>query len=100
MDEAQRYYRDRMGFQIQWHNEAGRIGAVSHGDCAIFLRATETDPQSATFWVFTEDVDLAHSELAARGADIVDPVADKPWGMRQFTLRDLHGNLFHFHHDI
>jgi len=23
----------------------------------------------------------------------------KPWGLRQFTVADLDGNRFHFHHD-
>ncbi len=89
-----------MGFEVNWHDQAGGIGVVSHGDCAIFLRASGADLHPATFWVFTEDVDLACTERAARGADIVEPVEDKSWGLRQFTLRDLHGNLFHFHHDI
>lgn len=97
--QAQRHYRDRMGFEINWHNEAGGIGAVSRGDCALFFRETAADLHPATFWIFTEDVDRACAEFSARGADIVEPVEDKPWGLRQFTLRDLHGHLFHFHHD-
>ncbi|MEP3279150.1 MAG: VOC family protein [Stappiaceae bacterium] len=100
VEEAQQYYRDRFGFEIAWHNRVGRIGAVCHGECALFFRETEDEIHPATFWIFTEDVDEAHSELQARGADIVDPVADKPWGLRQFSVRDHNGNLFHFHHDI
>lgn len=97
---AQIYYRDRLGFQIAWTHEPGRIGAVSHGDCAIFLRQTDGPLHPATFWIFAPDVDAACRDLTERGADIVDPLADKPWGMRQFTVRDLHGNLFHIHHDL
>jgi len=98
--EAQAYFRDRFGFEIAWHNEDGGIGAVAHGDCAIFLRQSDVPPIPATFWIFAEDVDTIHAQLAARGADLVDPVADKPWGLRQFTLRDAWGNLFYFHHDL
>ncbi len=97
---AQAYYRDRFGFSIAWHHEEGRMGAVSHGDCAIFFRQTDGEIYPAAFWIFTEDIDKAFSEMAKRGADIVDPLEDKPWGMRQFTVRDLNGNLFHLHHDI
>jgi len=32
---AQEYYRDVLGFEIAWHNEDGKIGAVAYGDCAI-----------------------------------------------------------------
>ena len=98
--EAQAYYRDRLGFRIEWTNEAGRIGAVSHGSCALFFRETEDVVRPAKFWVFTDDVDAAAAELSARGAEIVEPVRDAAWGMRQFTVRDLCGNLFSFHHDL
>jgi uncharacterized glyoxalase superfamily protein PhnB len=97
---AQAYYRDRMGFDVAWYNEAGQIGAVSHGECAIFLRAAEPPCRTGVFWIFTENVDVAFKELTRLGANITDPVRDTPWGMRQFTVEDLVGNVFYFHHDI
>lgn len=97
---AQAYYRDYLGFTIEWFHQEGRIGAVSHGDCVIFFRELDGPLHPSVFWVFVDDVDAAYAELQSLGADIVEPVADKPWGLRQFTLRDLHDNRFHFHHDI
>ncbi|MFQ6546477.1 VOC family protein [Aestuariibius sp. 2305UL40-4] len=100
VEEAQRYYRDRMGFRIGWHQEDGRIGAVSRGDCAIFFRETDTEIHPGTFWVFAEAIDDLYRALNDLGAEIVDPIEDKPWGLRQFTVRDLHGHLFHYHLDL
>jgi len=98
--EAQRHYRDQFGFRIDWYNEEGRIGAVSCGDCAIFFRAPSKPLHPSVFWVFTEELDQTFAEVSKLGAGIVDPPSDKPWGLRQFTLRDRYGNIFHFHHDI
>ena len=98
--EAQEYYRDRLGFEIAWHNEEGRLGAVAHGECAIFFRECAGESQPSVFWVFSEDVDDAYSELSRLGADIIELPSDKPWGLRQFTVRDAYGNLFYFFHDI
>jgi hypothetical protein len=28
----------------------------------------------------------------------VEPLEMKPWGIRQFTVNDLDGNIFYFHH--
>lgn len=98
--EAQEYYRDRQVFRIEWHHEDGRIGAVSHGQCAIFFREADGPIQSGTFWIHADDVDSAFRELSELGAEITDPIEDKPWGPRQFTIVDLHGNRFHFHHDL
>ncbi len=98
--ESQHYFRDRLGFQVEWHNEAGRLGAVSHGKCALFFRQTDGEIHPSVHWIFTLDIDAAYNELVERGADIVDPVEDKPWGLRQFTVRDLNGHIYHFHHDL
>ncbi|PYX94276.1 MAG: hypothetical protein DMG67_01960 [Acidobacteria bacterium] len=46
-----------------------------------------------------EDIDASYQELKSLGANIVDPLEKKPWGLRQFTVKDLDGNLFYFHHD-
>ena len=40
-----------------------------------------------------KDVDATHKELTLRGADIVFPPRDAPWGVRFFMLRDPDGFL-------
>jgi uncharacterized glyoxalase superfamily protein PhnB len=49
--------------------------------------------------VFADDVESTYDELSASGAKIAEPLETKPWGLRQFTLEDLDGNRFYFHHD-
>ena len=98
--EAQAYYRDKLGFEIAWYNEEGSIGAVAHGDCAIFFRQTAEKTSPSVFWVFTDCVDDSHAELVRRGADVLQQPCNTPWGLRQFTVRDAYGNLFYFFHDL
>ena len=50
-------------------------------------------------WIFAPNIDATYAELQASGANIVEPLAKMPWGLRQFTVRDLDGNVFYFHHD-
>lgn len=97
---AQEYYRDVMGFEIAWYNAAGGLGAVNHGDCALFFRTTKGPVTPATFWIFAHDVDAAFADLTSRGANITDPICNTEWGMRQFTVVDTYGNTFIFHHDF
>jgi len=40
-----------------------------------------------------EDVDAAHAALARRGADILFPPRNVPWGVRMFMVRDPSGFL-------
>ena len=97
---AQHHWRDRFGFEVAWHDADGQIGAVALGDGAVFFRETAGSITPVTLWMFADDVDAAYAAMVDRGAEIVDPISDKPWGMRQFTLQDQDGHLIHVHCDL
>ena len=99
VERAQQHYRDALGFEIGWLYPGKEIGAVSRGHVAIFFRKRKPPFEPAVHWVFAEDIDASYQELKSLGANIVDPLERKPWGLRQFTVQDLDGNLFYFHHD-
>jgi uncharacterized glyoxalase superfamily protein PhnB len=99
VERAQQHYKDALGFEIGWLYPDKGIGAVSRDKAAIFFRRREPPFEPAIQWVFAEDIDAWYRELQSSGAKIVDPLERKPWGLRQFTVEDLDGNLFYFHHD-
>ncbi len=99
VERAQRHYRDALGFEIGWLYPGGEIGAVSREDVVLFFRKRTTPFEPSVHWVFAENIDGAYQHFQASGAKIVEPLETKPWGLRQFTLEDLDGNVFYFHHD-
>ena len=99
VERAQQHYRDRLGFAIAWLDPGREIGAVSRENVAIFFRKREVPFEPAVHWVFAEDIDATYQELQSLGATLVEPLETKPWGLRQFTVKDLDGNLFYFHCD-
>jgi predicted enzyme related to lactoylglutathione lyase len=99
VERAQLHYRDALGFGIAWLDPSKEIGAVSRRNVAIFFRKRQPPFEPAVHWVFADDIDATYAELKASGANIVDPLEKKPWGLRQFTVEDLDGNRFYFHHD-
>jgi len=99
VERAQQHYRDALGFEIGWLYPGKEIGAVSRDDAVIFFRKRNAPFEPAIHWVFAHDVDASYQELKTLGANIVDPLEKKPWGLRQFTVKDLDGNLFYFYHD-
>jgi predicted enzyme related to lactoylglutathione lyase len=100
VERAQQHYRDALGFAIGWLYPDKGIGAVSRSDMGpIFFRKRQPPFEAAVHWVFAEDIDATYQELKSSSANIVDPLEKKPWGLRQFTVQDLDGNLFYFHHD-
>jgi uncharacterized glyoxalase superfamily protein PhnB len=99
VERAQEHYRDALGFEIGWLYPGGGIGAASRDKCVIFFRRRERPFEPAIHWMFAADIDATYEELSARGARIVEPLEKKPWGLRQFTVEDIDGNRFYFHHD-
>jgi predicted enzyme related to lactoylglutathione lyase len=99
VERAQKHYRDALGFDIGWIYPGKEIGAVSRGEVGIFFRRKAPPFEPAVHWIFADDIDATYVELQALGAKIVEPLEKKPWGLRQFTVEDLDGNRFYFHHD-
>jgi predicted enzyme related to lactoylglutathione lyase len=99
VERAQHHYRDVLGFQIGWLYPDKTIGSVLRPDVAtIFFRKRTPPFEPAIHWVFAHDLDASYQELQSLGANIVEPLELKPWGLRQFTVKDLDGNIFYFHH--
>ena len=99
VERAQQHYRDTLGFAINWLYPDKTIGAVSRPPVAIFFRKRTPPFETAVHWVFAPDIEATYAELKSRGANIVEPLEKKPWGLTQFTVEDLDGNRFYFHHD-
>jgi predicted enzyme related to lactoylglutathione lyase len=97
VERAQQHYRDALGFEIGWLYPGKSIGSVSRDKAVIFFRKREQPFEPAIHWVFAENIDTWYEELQASGAHIVEPMEMKPWGLRQFTVQDLDGNLFYFY---
>ncbi|MBY6046784.1 glyoxalase superfamily protein [Vannielia litorea] len=94
---AQAFYVEALGFTANWHHAEGRIGAVSHGRCALFLREVDGPFTPGVVWIFAEDVDAAHAAMVAAKPTALQ---NMPYGLRQFTVTDPDGNQLHIHHDL
>jgi predicted enzyme related to lactoylglutathione lyase len=99
VEKAQAFYRDELGFTIAWIDPDKSIGAVSKGETAIFLRK-RSGTIINTHWIFADDIDEVYEEIKLTRTKIVESIENKSWGMRQFTIEDIDGNRFIFHHDI
>jgi catechol 2,3-dioxygenase-like lactoylglutathione lyase family enzyme len=98
LERARDYYCGKLGFKREW--ALPEIAAASRGPVAIFFRLSKSPITPQTHWMFADDVDATYAEMQASGAVIADPIANKPWGLRQFTIQDPDGHRFHVHHDL
>ena len=97
---SQAYYRDVLGFEIAWITPDKSMGSVTKNGTTIFFRRKERGFQPTTQWMYTSDVDSTYEEFKKAGAEIVRGLEDMPYGIRQFTIRDLDGHRFHVYRGI
>lgn len=105
---AAAYYRERLGFVLDWGGEELGLAGISKGQCRIFLanaayRAGHGNAGPCLIWLnlgSREEVDELHRVWSAAGARIVSAPESKPWGLHEFTAADLDGNLLRVFHDF
>jgi uncharacterized glyoxalase superfamily protein PhnB len=74
------------------------------GDGALIVMELGEAPAAAgashAVLVRVEDADRHHDQAASRGARILSPPTDYPYGERQYTAEDLGGHLWTFSQSI
>jgi DNA-binding transcriptional MerR regulator/catechol 2,3-dioxygenase-like lactoylglutathione lyase family enzyme len=97
MERSIAYYQEALGFRLAWRTATGDLVALASGDIEILLLVPwtgESPPQPQSAYVYVDDPDALCSEYEQAGADIVAPVASRPYGMRDFVVRDPDGHSF------
>jgi len=90
---------DRFGFTERWRAGTHRA-QLAVGDGAVAVTERRGDRRPAEVMVRIDDVDGHHERALQRGARIVQPPADHPYGERQYTAADLDGNHWTFSETI
>ena len=81
-------------------------GEVHAGDGVVWLHPEDPEHQmasplttgtvTASIAIVVDDVDAHHIRVAATGAEIVYGPTDMPYGVREYSVRDLEGHLWSF----
>ena len=108
LGESIQYYRDHLGFTLDWGGGDGGIAGVSRGSCRLFLterafREHRGNAAPVVVWLNVnsrEEVDAFHEALRASAARIVSVPEAKPWKLYEFTVADVDGNLFRVFYDF
>jgi catechol 2,3-dioxygenase-like lactoylglutathione lyase family enzyme len=94
---AQGYYRDALGFKIDWeHGEPADFGSVSRSNLILFMCQQCQGHPDAWVFTFAHDVDKLHREFVERHAKIRMPPTNMAWGLREMHVEDPDGNVLRF----
>jgi GNAT superfamily N-acetyltransferase len=94
------YYREVLGFREGWTwGEPPDFGGVRWGKIgAMFALSSGPEVKVGGQWhsFFVEGIDALHDFHGRNGATICSPLEAKPWGLREYTVRDLNGHYLRF----
>ena len=91
LDAALQYYVQKLGFTIRW--QWPLFASVGRGHAMVFLCEGGQGHPGAWVSVFMKDVMPLYEEYKEKGALIVEPPMNFPWGHCEFLVKDLDGNI-------
>ena len=90
------YYKNTLRFSEEW--TMGTDGGLCRDDLRlIFCQDPEytahinNDTYSFVLIWFVDNVDDIYLEYKEKGIPITNDIENKPWGIREFTIRDING---------
>lgn len=95
------FYRDVLGFTVHevapgW-NFFQRDGyIIMAGECPDDLPAPEIGSHSYFAYVVMEGIEAYYSHVQARGATLVKPLREEPWGAKEFGVATVDGHRIMF----
>ena len=85
------YYLNKFGFDRDftvpgWEFLSFGAFKVMLGECADAMLARDTGDHSYYAHVLVENVDEIFGDFVSRGVQILSPIANKQWGIREFSV--------------
>ena len=104
LDAAIAYYRDKLGFEVDFKYESfyasvTRDGFAIHLKCAAKLAADRDhrrQHEHLDAYISVSGVRELFRELESRGARVLQPLQERPWGCVDFYVEDPEGYILCF----
>jgi len=96
--ETINYWQEVLGFTSQWTwGDPPNIGAVSWQSVHVqFYLQSEWKGGGGSVWIRLQRIESLYRLHQQQKAEIVEPLEKKPWGMAQYTVREINGHYLCF----
>ena len=91
------FYKQKLGFISRYQDEGYGVARRGEIDIHFWKCDDKIFPENTSCYIYVNDIDEFYTEMQETG--VVHPNAsleDQPWGMREFAIIDLDGNLLRF----
>lgn len=91
------FYTSKLGFThgFTW-GEPPHIAGVNLGQVQIFLEQGTPNPSGCSVYFVVGDADELYEFHTANGVEIAQSIDDRPYGLRDYSVRDLNGYYLSF----
>ena len=95
------FYTKKLGFRLGFFwGDPPTIAGVNLDKAQIFLEKGTPNPQGCSVYFHVGNADELFEFQRANGVEIAEAPGDRPYGIRDYAVRDLHGYVLSFGHPI
>ncbi|HZI94768.1 MAG TPA: VOC family protein [Patescibacteria group bacterium] len=98
---AVEFYTTKLGFRtgFTW-GDPPTVAGVNLGHVQLFLKQGTPNPRGCSVYFVVGNADELYEFQRANGVDVVLSPEDRPYGLRDYRVRDLHGYELSFGHHL
>jgi predicted enzyme related to lactoylglutathione lyase len=116
LEKAVKFYTEQLGFRIVKEESQEDFVTLEFAENSIMLERDQLLKEAlpelkeelarnqygvgATIFIHVDDADRRYREIKAKGLKIFSPIETKPWGAREFVIKDPEGYLLNVHAHI
>ena len=95
------FYVTKLGFRLgfTW-GEPATFAGIMLGEMEIFLKEDRPGPNAGAVVFMVSDADALYGFHRANGLEVVEEIADREYGIRDYAVKDLYGYRLVFGHYI
>jgi catechol 2,3-dioxygenase-like lactoylglutathione lyase family enzyme len=95
------FYTGKLGFRLDFtHGDPPAMAGVGLGNVQMFLERGTPNPAGCSVYFVVGNADELYEFQRANGVEVVDAPGDRPYGLRDYRVRDLHGYELGFGHHL
>lgn len=99
--ETTTFYRDKLGFEVDFIWESPAYGSVRRGDVVIeFGEGRKTFAGCGVCFIRVANADAVYDEFRSKGIELVGDLGDRDYGSRDFRIKDNNGNTLIIGHAL
>jgi catechol 2,3-dioxygenase-like lactoylglutathione lyase family enzyme len=95
------FYTKKLGFNLAFTwGDPPTFAGVNFDKVQMFLRKGAPDPKGCVVYFLVGDADQLYEFHRANNVAIAEPIDDRPYGIRDYVVRDLYGYHLSFGHNL